>query len=185
MQTLKTPAIVGLALALATPAIVHADTNASVSVTVGPALEKKTKSYGAREIEQIRKDLQQQVASAVRKSSSPVTHVDVVLEDATPNRPTFNQLGRNTGLSMQSVGVGGAKMSGVVHTADGRQLPFRYGWYETDIRNEIGAVTWSDAYRAFGLLAHRVAKGDLPTAYGPAANSNGDGDFGNFGAIRR
>ena len=184
MKTLKTPAVVGLALALAAPAIVHADTNASVSVTVGSALAKKTKSYGAREIEEIRQDLQHQVESAVRKSSTPVTHVDVVLEDATPNRPTFTQLGRNVGLSMESVGVGGAKMSGVVHTADGRQLPFRYGWYETDIKNEIGSVTWSDAYRAFGMLAHRVARGDLPTAYGPAAKSNGDGDFGNTGAIR-
>ena len=185
MNALKAPAILGLALVLAAPAIVHADTNSAVSVTVGPDLAKKTKSYGAREIEQIRKDLQQQVASAVSKSSSPVTRVDVVLEDATPNRPTFAQLGRNVGLSMESVGVGGAKMSGVVHTADGRQLPFRYGWYETDIKNEIGAVTWSDAYRAFGMLAHRVGKGDLPTAYGPGSSSSGDGDFGNFGAIRR
>ncbi|MEO6339205.1 MAG: hypothetical protein ABIO39_04115 [Caulobacteraceae bacterium] len=185
MKTLKAPAVIGLALALAAPALVHASTGANVSVTVGPALQKKTKSYGAREIEEIRKDLQEQVARAIAKSPSPVARVDVVLEDATPNRPTFDQLGRNVGLSMQSVGVGGAKMSGVVHTADGRQLPFRYGWYETDIKNEVGAVTWSDAYRAFGMLAHRVGKGDLPTSYGPGANSNGDGDFGNFGAIRR
>ena len=185
MKTLNVSAAIGLALALAAPAMVHADTRSDVSVTVGPDLAKKTKSYGAREIEQIRKDLQDEVSKAVAKSSSPVTRVDVVLEDAVPNRPTFDQLGRNVGLSMESVGVGGAKMSGVVHTADGRQLPFRYGWFETDLRNERGATTWSDAYRAFGMLAHRVAKGDLPTSYGPGSNSSGNGDFGNVGGIAR
>jgi hypothetical protein len=187
MKLLKVTAVLGLAAALAAPAAVQANASAAdVTVSVGPALQKKTKSYGAREVDQLRKDLERQVERAVARSASPVARVDVVLEDATPNRPTFNQLGRTTGLSMHSVGIGGARMSGTVHTTDGRQLPFRYGWYETDIRNEIGATTWSDAYRAFGMLASRVARGKLPTSYGPASSGGRDsGDFGNFGRAWR
>ena len=183
MKLLKVTAVLGLAAALAAPAAVQATASAAdVTVSVGPALQKKTGSYGEREVEQIRKDLQKQIARAVAKSGSPVSRVDVVLEDAVPNRPTFKQLGRITGLSMWSVGVGGAQMSGTVHTADGQQKPFRYGWYETDIRNEIGATTWSDAYRAFGMLAARVGKGNLPTSYGPVGVSSPDsGNFGSFG----
>jgi hypothetical protein len=186
MKLLKTAAVLGLAAALAAPAAVQATgSTGNVTVSVGPALQKKTARYGAREVEMIRKDLEKQVARSIARSASPVDRVEVVLEDATPNRPTFAQLGRVTGLSMWSVGVGGARMSGVVHTADGQQLPFRYGWYETDIRNEIGATTWSDAYRAFGMLAHRVARGKLPQSYGPYSDSRTDGDFGNFGVWRR
>jgi len=185
MKLLKATAALGLAVALIAPAAASANTSGSTPVTVslGPDLQKKTASYGAREIETIRKDLAQQVSRALARSASSVAKVDVVLEDAVPNRPTFDQLGRTTGLSMWSVGVGGARMSGVVHTADGRELPFRYGWYETDIRNEIGATTWSDAYRAFGMLARKVAKGDLPESYGPGGMTSPDS--GNFGAINR
>jgi hypothetical protein len=186
MKLLKTAAAIGLAAAVAAPVAVQANSGSgAVTVSVGPALQKKTERYGAREVEMIRKDLEKQVERSIARSASPVSRVEVVLEDATPNRPTFAQLGRVTGLSMTSVGLGGARMSGVVHTADGRQLPFRYGWYETDIRNEVGATTWSDAYRAFGMLASRVARGKLPQSYGSYSDSRSDGDFGNFGVWRR
>lgn len=185
MKLLKTAAVLALAATLAAPAVVQANSAAgNVTVSVGPALQKKTERYGAREVEMIRKDLERQVARSLARSASPADRVEVVLEDATPNRPTFAQMGRLTGLSMWSVGIGGARMSGVVHTADGEQKPFRYGWYETDIRNEVGATTWSDAYRAFGMFARQVTREKLPQSYGPVGSSTSDGDFGNFGVWR-
>jgi hypothetical protein len=54
-----------------------------------------------------------------------------------------------------------------------------YHWFETDLRNEIGAVTWSDAYRAFDRFSGRIARGDLPmqASYTPDREA---GDFGRW-----
>jgi hypothetical protein len=163
----------------AVPAVVVAQPGPQVNVTIGPELQRKTPGYGDREVRTLQRDLREQVARAISRGRNRVDRVDIVLEDATPNRPTFEQLGRNTGLSARSVGLGGARLSGVVY-ADGRRLPFRFGWYETDLRNERGATTWSDAYRAFGMLAGRIARGDLPQSYGPSARSPGTGNFGDW-----
>lgn len=151
----------------------------TVNVTVGAELAKKTKHYGARDVEQIRSDLQREVERALaRKGAAQPTSVDLVLENAVPNRPTFAQLTRLPGLSLQSVGVGGAKITGSVTEADGVVRPIRYQWFQNDIRQEIGATTWTDAQRAFNLLADRVAKGRPADKLGPGAAA--DGLFGSW-----
>lgn len=164
-----------LALGFAAPAFAAA----SVEVTVGPALAKKAQSYGARDIEQIRKWLDDAATSALnRRTGSPVVRADLVLADAVPNRPTFAQLGRNTSLSyFDSVGIGGAKIEGTVTTADGAVHPVRYAFYESSIQNELGATTWYDAERAFMMVSSRIAKGDFPQQNKMLAPT-GTGQFG-------
>ncbi len=149
-----------------------------VNVSIGPALQQRAKDYGPRELVDISRDLQQTVQGAVRHARGPQpVRVDLVIEDAVPNRPTFDQLGRSIGLSMRSVGVGGARISGVVTYADGAQRPIRDQFYETDFREERGVTTWSDAERAFDEVASDIGRGKLPDKYaGPGPT--GSGHFG-------
>lgn len=159
-RLIPTAAIAALALGIAAPAFAAA----TVEVTVGPALAKKVSSYGARDIEEIRQWLDDTATRAIeRRAGSPVVRADLVLADAVPNRPTFEQLGRNAQLSMLgSVGIGGAKIEGTVTTADGQVHPVRYAFYENNIQNEIGATTWYDAERAFMMVSSKIARGDFP-----------------------
>ena len=89
-----------------------------------------------------------------------------MLEAATPNRPTFNELSAFPGLSMTSFGLGGAAVTGTVTGSDGAQRPISYRWYETDIHQVLGYGTWTDADRAFDLLSSQLAHGKAPS-FGP------------------
>ncbi len=149
-----------------------------VTVAIGPTLQLKANDYGERELQDISKDLHDEVQGAIAHSHTarPV-RVDLVIEDAVPNRPTFEQLGRTVGLSFRSVGIGGARISGAVTYADGAQRPIREQYFETEIREERGADTWYDAGRAFQQVAEDIRSGKLPAAYsGPGPS--GSGHFG-------
>jgi hypothetical protein len=169
-----------LAAALGFAAAASAQTPAPpvVNVSISPALEQRAKDYGQRALNDISKDLQETVQGAVRHARGPQpVRVDLVIEDAVPNRPTFDQLGRNVGLSMRSVGLGGARISGVLTYADGVQRPIKDQFYETDLREEIGVTTWSDADRAFEQVASDIGRGKLPDRYA-GAGPTGTGHFG-------
>lgn len=178
MRRIAAVALSGLLLSAA-PAAFAASVPA-VSVSIGADLQKKAdKSYGVRELDDLRSELTKDVLRAyARPAAAPVQRVDLVIEAATPNRPTFKQLGR-VGLSMHSVGLGGASITGRITAADGTVTPVSYHWFETDLRQEIGSVTWSDAYRAFDRFAARIARGDLPqqAKYTPDRYA---GDFGKW-----
>ena len=166
------------ALGLATTVMAQPAPGADVNVAIGPALQAKVKDFGPKEIEYISKDLHDAVAHSVSRSRTerPV-RVDLVIEDATPNRPTFDQLGRTIGLSYRSIGLGGARVSGVATYADGTQRPFQEQFYETDLRDDRGADTWYDANRAFDQVAYDIGRGKLPVKFsGPGPT--GSGHFG-------
>ena len=148
----------------------------SVTVTVGPELQSKADRIGEREIEYLQKDLTRTVARAL--ASSGAQRADLVLEMAKPNRPTFEQLGRTPGLSMRSIGLGGASVTGSITAADGTIQPVSYRWYEQDLREARGATTWSGAGRAFQMLSYRIAKGDLPNQGPHRVGDKNDGLFG-------
>ena len=150
---------------------------AQVSVTVGPELQRHAKAYGADEVERLRADLQKAVSRALDHAGPKAPErVDLVLESATPNRPTFKQLGETPGLSMRSLGLGGAAVTGSAVGADGVIHPISYRWKETDLRQAVGSATWTDAHRTFDRLAHRLAKGETPNA-GPFHADRGPAAF--------
>jgi hypothetical protein len=150
-----------------------------VNVSIGPSLQKHADDFGARELNDISKDLGDSVRHAVSRSRAdrPV-RVELVIEDAVPNRPTFAQLSRTPGLSLRSIGVGGARISGVATYADGSQRPIREQFYETDLREERGASTWYDADRAFDQVASDIGRGKLPASYQGPGPGGGNGHFG-------
>jgi hypothetical protein len=136
---------------------------ADVSVTIGPELQHHSRAYGDSEIAGLKKDLTEAVQRALAKPGAvPVQRVDLVLESATPNRPTFNEMGAFPGLSLSSLGVGGAVISGTVTGPDGVARPILYQWRETDIHRVRGYSTWTDAELAFDRLADELRRGKAP-----------------------
>src|SRR4051812_48407106 len=121
MRAFVAAAASGLMLSVAGAAFAQANLPQNVSVAVGPELQEKADGIGQRDIDQLREDLAKSVARGLSRSGAQ--RADLVLEAATPNRPTFEQLGRVPGLSMWSIGLGGASITGTVTLADGTTQP--------------------------------------------------------------
>lgn len=144
------------ALGLAAPAFAA---EPEVTVSYGAKLEKKIDEYGARDVNRLAEDLRQSVLKeAAGNPSLDGARIELVLEDAVPNRPTFQQMSDKPGLSYESFGNGGASISGRVILADGVSRPVTYRWYETDIRWARSAGTWSDAQQTFGRFARGLTR---------------------------
>lgn len=120
--------------------------------------------YGDRELERLSQRLQSKIETKFAKkgisvSDTAPTTLRVTIESAKPNRPTFEQLSRETGLSFKSIGIGGAEITSELIAAGGSSLgTIDYTWYENDIRDARFRGTWGDAYRAFDRYASRAAK---------------------------
>ena len=150
-----------------------------VNVTTAPPLHDPSRYYGERDLAGLATDLASTVQHALAHPRGPApVAVDLVIEDAKPNRPTFDQLGHETSLSMNSIAIGGAKIGGWATLRDGSRVPVRFAWYESDLRSEYGPSTWSDADRAFDMLAERLSRGDIPQQYGHNDLSRRGTDFG-------
>lgn len=131
----------------------HAQT---VNVSVGPKLQAKAGEYGQRELDFLTRDLQQAVERRV--AGAPGAY-ELVIVDARPNRPTFEQMGDRPGLSARSFGIGGATIEGAHVAADGSRTPVSFRWYGRDIAWAKGQTTWGDAETAFNRFAVRLADG--------------------------
>lgn len=120
--------------------------------------------YGERDLQRLTERLQSKIEHKFAKKNIAVTDtattvLRVTIENVKPNRPTFEQLSRETGLSFQSFGIGGAEITSELIAAGGNSLgSIDYTWYETDIRDAQFGGTWTDAYRAFSRYASRAAK---------------------------
>jgi hypothetical protein len=134
---------------------------AQVSVSVGPELQKKAvKTYGVKEIRTLADRLGAEVERELARTGAyQDARIELVLADAKPNRPTFNQMGKQPGLSMESFGIGGATIEGRTIAADGTVTPVSYRWYETDIRQAPYKWVWGDAEWSFDRFARQLSRG--------------------------
>ncbi len=119
--------------------------------------------FGQKDLDKLTKRLKSRMETRLAKggitvSDDAATVLNLVITDARPNRPTFNQMSRSASLSMRSFGVGGAKFEGTLVSPSGEQGEVSYGWYETDIRDAQFGGTWSDAHRAIDRFARKTAK---------------------------
>lgn len=149
------------AAALLSSATLAAAAPASVSVTVGPELQKKAvEKYGVRDVDRLAAELRKDVERALARTGAyEGSRIALVLIDAVPNRPTFKQLSDKPGLSYQSFGVGGAKIEGQAIAPGGAVTPLKYSYYETDIRQAWAHSTWSDAEWTLERFANRLGSG--------------------------
>lgn len=135
---------------------------AQVSVSIGPELQKKANTYGQRDIDDLAKELKDDVVQALQRKGGLTPaggELRLVLADAVPSHPTFKQLGDRPGLSMRSVSLGGARIEGTLVRPDGTTEPVKFDWRETELWISHTQSTWGDADRAFELFADRVAHG--------------------------
>jgi hypothetical protein len=135
-----------------------------VTVHIGPALAAKVRKLGETDINDIAKTLADTIRGDLKgshRTNAPI-RADLVLEDATPNRPTIQQLSDNPGLSESSIALGGAAISGVVTFADGRTEPVSYSFRQDSLRDDIGVGQWTDAERTFEYLGDDLAHGHIP-----------------------
>jgi hypothetical protein len=133
----------------------------SVSVTIGPKLQAKAREYGQRDLDQLAQELKHDIERAAAGSGRGGpggVRLELEIVDAKPSRPTYAQMSANPSLSMRSVSTGGATVRGVEHGPRGDR-PVTYSYYESDIRNERAAATWTDADRAFDMFAREYAAG--------------------------
>jgi len=131
---------------------------------VGPALAAKVRKLGETDVNEMVKSLADTVRVDLQghhRANAPV-RADLVLEDITPNRPTMQQLSDHPGLSMESIALGGAAVSGVVTFADGHTEPLSYSFRQNTLRDDIGAGQWTDAERTFDYLGDDLAHGHIP-----------------------
>jgi len=145
-------------------------------ITIGETLAAKTREYGEREVEQLvqalRGDLERELRRIGRLADGAAAGgvLNVVLEDAMPNRPTPQQQavgsrprdprGGGTGpMDPRSIFVGGAHVSATLTGTDGALLGrFDYSWRtRPDVLQSQDAVTWTDASRTFDRFAKRLA----------------------------
>ena len=134
---------------------------ATVSVTIGPDLQEKTRDLGERDVREQADRLAEVVRRALADSDDlDGARIDLVLTDLKPNRPTFEQMADRPGLDPhRSISIGGAAIEGRITTADGRVLPVKYDWFSQSLAEVRGFSTWQDADRAYERLASRLADG--------------------------
>ena len=141
---------------LATPAALATEIDVGYSTDFQ---EKLQDDYGAREGTYLADSIKDDLMREFKAAGLNVDRVSVTIEKATPNKPTFKQLGDKPGLDYgASRSIGGMKLSATAFDASGTEMgSMTYGWFETDIRYS-GIATWQDAKRASDRFARKFAK---------------------------
>lgn len=130
-------------------------------VAVSEQLAAKASALGEREIDVLRNALRNDVERELAEGNLAGTGgqvLTIVLEDATPNRPTFTQQGQSQRAPVAaSLGVGGSEVSATLTTPDGEIIArFRYRYGTPDVRFVIPGIEWADALRTFDRFATRL-----------------------------
>lgn len=144
--------------ALAAPSL--ADDPVSIGeIGFGPELLEKAEDYGQRELDylarEMREDLERELAGMLGEGGLTV---EVTILDATPNRPTMEQMGAG-GLHHSSISIGGASLEARLVAADGTTLEsYAYAWRSHNINDVVGYSRWTDAHRAMSRFADDIAE---------------------------
>ncbi|QNL18135.1 hypothetical protein HXX25_01545 [Hyphobacterium sp. CCMP332] len=132
-------------------------------ITIGETLAAKGDEYGEREFDRLIRTLTADLERELREVSlladgEAGATLHVVIEDATPNRPTFAQQGGTPGLSFESYGRGGAHVMAELRAADGSLVAtYDYSWTTPSIRDAQYASVWTDTNRTFDRFSSRLA----------------------------
>ncbi|WP_394692578.1 hypothetical protein [Hyphobacterium sp.] len=132
-------------------------------ITIGETLAAKGDEYGEREFDRLIRtltaDLQRELReAALLAADAGNATLHVVIEDATPNRPTFAQQGGTSGLSFQSYGRGGAHVMAELRDNNGAVIAtYEYSWTTPSIQDAQFANVWTDTNRTFDRFSSRLA----------------------------
>jgi hypothetical protein len=169
------PFLIACALALLAAPVLAAPVQISPATATADFQTKLDRDIGAKELavlsDYARDRLTRELTARGAQVGAPggIT-ISVVVRDATPNKPTFQQLMKKPGLSYGlSFGLGGADLEATITNTAGVSQTVRYKWYETDISQSFATWTWSDAHRAIRRFAVEVAKAYAAAPGAPAA----------------
>jgi len=154
IAALAASAFVALALAMPAAAL-------TVEAKVSTDFQKKLDDdIGVRESKILTDTLTRKISNVFAERGVKAERVVVTIEDAKPNRPTFEQVSNKPGLDpMRSISVGGARVTGIAYDASGAEIGrLDYDWYETSLENVVAATTWTDARTAFDRFSRRFAE---------------------------
>ncbi len=132
----------------------------TVEAKISTEFQKKLDDdFGQREARILTESLTGKVNSIFTSRGINAERVVVTIEDAKPNRPTFEQVASKPGLDgMRSISLGGARVTGIAYDAAGKEIgTLDYDWYESDLSNTVGSTTWTDARTAFDRFSRRFA----------------------------
>ncbi len=135
-----------------------------VAVVPGGPLQQKSFDYGSASVDGLLEDLRDEMRRALHQTGlahnrGAAYQLRVVLVDARPNRPTVTQLGREPGLSPQSLYRGGARIEATVFAPNGAEIGrFAYQFETRDIRDSAYSATWTDARHAMRSFSERLAR---------------------------
>lgn len=154
------PALLGAA-ALAFAGAAQAQTVDRVSYS-DPFASALQTDLGEREGEYLRQNIARSIERAIQRRDAPArdVRIEVVIEDARPNRFTMNQLRSRPGVDpMRSVSVGGAELRAILRNPDGSVLTeVTHRRYTSSLRDlYFEPVTWTDAQRTIRQFAEKVA----------------------------
>lgn len=154
------PALLGLAImAFAVPASAQTLESVSYSPEFQSELEDE---LGPREGEYLSANVTRAIEQAIARrnvAAAPV-RIEVVIEDAQPNRFTMQQLRTRPGIDpMRSISVGGADLRAVLRGSDGAVLAeVEHRRYTSSLRDLFfEPLTWTDAQRTIRQFAEKVA----------------------------
>lgn len=153
------PALLGLtALAFASAASAQTQ-QVSYSPEFQTALEE---DIGVREGEYLSDNVTTAITRALERRGVAQTglRIEVVIEDAQPNRFTIQQLRGRPGVDpLRSVSIGGAELRAVLRGADGAVVAeVEHRRYSDSLRDlYFEPLTWTDANRAIRQFAEKVA----------------------------
>lgn len=127
-----------------------------INISYSDKLNKEfEKNYGNREKAAIEASLRKELNDELGDNAA---RVEVTIINATPNRPTFEQMSERPGLSYQSFSIGGAQIEGKSFDAQGKLLhEVEYEYTSPSIYESRYNWTWQDAEYAFYRFARRIA----------------------------
>jgi hypothetical protein len=134
---------------------------ASITISLGPDLQKQVEKLGDRDVNLQVEALRAAVTRSLSQDAAlDGARIDLVLTDLKPNRPTFQQTADRPGLdSIRSISIGGAAIEGQITTADGTVQPVSFSRYSHNLADVRGYSTWQDAGMAFNRFARNLSSG--------------------------
>jgi hypothetical protein len=152
----------GSIVSTASVAVAQSDAGQVRTIEISTDLQTKIdKDYGAREANTLKQELQRSVDRSLKKmGKSKVAFVDLTIEDAKPNKPTFQQLSKNTSLSYSSsYSTGGAKVNAKLFDESGALIgTVSHEYYSRGLNEVWSEFGWADADRAFDGAARKIQK---------------------------
>jgi hypothetical protein len=134
-------------------------------VSISPEFQTELdEDLGQREGDYLRRRVDEEVREALVRHGADVTEgalivIEISIEDAQPNRPTYQQLIDQPSLdAFRSVSIGGAELRAVLRSNGAVLAEVTHRRYNHSLADLNGAATtWTEARRAIRQFAEKVA----------------------------